>query len=34
MHQALWLVAPPILFIGYAFLEEGRGSLWAKKEMN
>jgi len=34
MHQALWLVAPPILFIGYAVLEEGRGSLWAKREMN
>jgi hypothetical protein len=34
MHQALWLVAPLILFIGYALVEEGRGSLWAKREMN
>jgi hypothetical protein len=34
MHQALWLVAPPVLFIGYALLQVGRGSAWAKREMD
>jgi hypothetical protein len=33
MHQALWLIVPPIAFITYALLEVGRGSAWAKREM-
>ena len=33
MHQALWLIVPPILFIAYALLEVGRSSAWAKREM-
>jgi hypothetical protein len=33
MHEVLWLVVPPIAFIGYAVLEEARGSVWAKREM-
>src|SRR4051812_28235021 len=33
MHQALWLVVPPIAFIAYALLEIGRGSAWARREM-
>jgi hypothetical protein len=30
-RQILWLAAPPILFIGYAFLEVGRGGAWGKR---
>jgi hypothetical protein len=33
MHQALWLIVPPIAFIAYAVAEEARGSAWAKREM-
>jgi hypothetical protein len=33
MHQAPWLVAPPIAFIVYALLEIGRNAAWAKREM-
>jgi hypothetical protein len=34
LHQLLWLIVPPIAFIGYAFLEVGRTDAWAKREMD
>jgi hypothetical protein len=34
MHQALWLPVPPIAFVVYTLLEVGRGSAWAKREMD
>jgi hypothetical protein len=34
MHQALWLMVPPIAFIGDTLWEVGRHSARAKREMN